>query len=91
MLLGVHNRVHGWRLIETQSAWEELNGSIRSKKTKSEQKTDLVDGQDGWEDEEMDKNIAVASTESTVIPVPKPVDNGLATTVPPEQVEDEIL
>ena len=84
MLLRVHYRVHGRRLIESQSAWEELNGNVKSKRAKSEQKTDLVN------DEEMEKDIAAASTEPTVLLVPKPVD-GLTTTVPLEQTEDEIL
>lgn len=54
-------------------------------------KTDLVDDEDDWEDEEMDKNVAAASTELTVKPMPKPVSSGLATMVPREEVEDEIL
>ena len=54
-------------------------------------KTDLVDDEDDWEDEEMDKNVAAASTELTIMPMPKPVGSGLATMVAPEEVEEEIL
>lgn len=58
-----------------------------------------MDDKDEWEDEEMDKDVAVPSTEPTVVPsteptvvpLPQTVESGLATTVTPEQVEDEIL
>ena len=78
-------------LIGTQSGWDELNGNIKGKKAKSGPNADLVDDKDDWEDEGIDENVADASKEPTVIPVPKPLEADLTPTVPPGQMEDEVL
>lgn len=50
-----------------------------------------MDDNDGWEDEEMGKDATMLPTDPTLIPLPKPADSDLTTTLPSEQVEDEIL